>query len=147
MDRNILKIKWCNGQMKIDLDSFFPTTQTEIRKLFRVMDKQPETTQENIQKCIEFAKEKCEREKEKSKKYAHDYLHYKQVESELKEIIDSKKHPNGVKVTKEELKDLMDKRKDVYEEWRVAQKCFKTCQKRMEQLTKNIDFMERCGEM
>lgn len=146
MNRNVLKIEWYNGQMTIDLDSFFPTTQTEIRKLFRVMDKQPETMLDNIQKCITFMREKCEREKEKSKKYAHDYLHYKQVESELKEIIDSKKHPNGVKVTKEELKDLRDKHKDAYEEWRIAEKCFKTCQKRTEQLAKNIKFMEKYGD-
>ena len=146
MERNILKIKWYRGQARIDLDAFFPTTQTEIRKLFRVMDKQPETMLDNIQKCIIFMREKCEREKEKSKKYASDYLRYKQAESELKEIIDSKKHPNGVKVTKEELKDLREKRKDAYEEWRVAERNFKVCSKRMEQLQKNIKFMEKYGD-
>ena len=146
MERNILKIKWYRGQARIDLDAFFPTTQTEIRKLFRVMDKQPETMLDNIQKCIIFMREKCEREKEKSKKYASDYLRYKQAESELKEIIDSKKHPNGVKVTKEELKDLKDKQYDAHIECRISEKCFKTCQKRTEQLAKNIKFMEKCGD-
>lgn len=101
---NDLYIKWETGYMNIHMDFFFPCSQQRFKKLLRVIaldwqheDELKETLKIYFQNRIA---DLVELRKENGKKY----FDFKQKTADTQRMIQSRKHPNGVSLFKEELK-------------------------------------------
>lgn len=101
---NDLYIKWETGYMNIHMDFFFPCSQQRFKKLLKVIaldwqheDELKETLKIYFQNRIA---DLVELQKENGKKY----FDFKQKAADTQRMIQSRKHPNGVSLSKEELK-------------------------------------------
>lgn len=101
---NDLYIKWETGYMNIHMDFFFPCSQQRFKKLLRVIaldwqheDELKETLKIYFQNRIA---DLVELQKENGKKY----FDFKQKAADTQRMIQSRKPPNGVSLSKEELK-------------------------------------------
>lgn len=101
---NDLYIKWETGYMNIHMDFFFPCSQQRFKKLLKVIaldwqheDELKETLKVYFQNRIA---DLVELKKENGKKY----FDFKQKAADTQRMIQSRKHPNGVSLSKEELK-------------------------------------------
>lgn len=101
---NDLYIKWETGYMNIHMDFFFPCSQQRFKKLLKVIaldwqheDELKETLKVYFQNRIA---DLVELRKENGKKY----FDFKQKAADTQQMIQSRKHPNGVSLSKEELK-------------------------------------------
>lgn len=101
---NNLYIKWETGYMNIHMDFFFPCSQQRFKKLLKVIaldwqheDELKETLKIYFQNRIA---DLVELQKENGKKY----FDFKQKAADTQRMIQSRKHPNGVSLSKEELK-------------------------------------------
>lgn len=101
---NNLYIKWETGYMNIYMDFFFPCSQQRFKKLLKVIaldwqheDELKETLKIYFQNRIA---DLVELQKENGKKY----FDFKQKAADTQRMIQSRKHPNGVSLSKEELK-------------------------------------------
>lgn len=101
---NDLYIKWETGYMNIHMDFFFPCSQQRFKKLLKVIaldwqheDELKETLKVYFQNRIA---DLVELRKENGKKY----FDFKQKAADTQRMIQSRKRPNGVSLSKEELK-------------------------------------------
>ncbi len=108
-----LYIKWETGYMNIHMDFFFPCSQQRFKKLLKVIaldwqheDELKETLKVYFQNRIS---DLVELRKENGKKY----FDFKQKEADTQRMIQSRKHPNGVSLSKEELKQARADLKDI----------------------------------
>ena len=102
MNDRILYIKWDSGEMEIVLAEFFPTTIERFKKLLKII----RLDWQNQDEIIEFLKvyfqnraDECEAQHRASGK---EYVNNKQKVSDLTRKIESRKHPNGVWITRKE---------------------------------------------
>lgn len=104
---NYLCIEWDDGRgnMKINLDKFFPTTKKNLKKLLSVIPLDWRHEDELKEKLKVYFQEK-KREHETGKKdSARQHLEYRQREADTKAIVVTKKRPNGVPLSADELKE------------------------------------------
>lgn len=108
-----LYIKWETGYMNIHMDFFFPCSQQRFKKLLKVIaldwqheDELKETLKVYFQNRIS---DLVELRKENGKKY----FDFKQKAADTQRMIQSRKHPNGVSLSKEELKQARADLKDI----------------------------------
>ena len=108
-----LYIKWETGYMNIHMDFFFPCSQQRFKKLLKVIaldwqheDELKETLKVYFQNRIS---DLVELRKENGKKY----FDFKQKAADTQGMIQSRKHPNGVSLSKEELKQARADLKDI----------------------------------
>lgn len=108
-----LYIKWETGYMNIHMDFFFPCSQQRFKKLLKVIaldwqheDELKETLKVYFQNRIS---DLVELRKENGKKY----FDFKQKAADTQRMIQSWKHPNGVSLSKEELKQARADLKDI----------------------------------
>ena len=106
-----IQIKYDNGQMNIHMDAFFPTSQARLKKLLKVVDLDFEHRDEIIQTMQQFFQGKVKELEEKRISSGKKAVEYKQKIADTGAIIESKKHPNGVKLTKDELADIKEQNK------------------------------------
>ena len=108
-----LYIKWETGYMNIHMDFFFPCSQQRFKKLLKVIaldwqheDELKETLKVYFQNRIS---DLVGLRKENGKKY----FDFKQKAADTQRMIQSRKHPNGVSLSKEELKQARADLKDI----------------------------------
>lgn len=108
-----LYIKWETGYMNIHMDFFLPCSQQRFKKLLKVIaldwqheDELKETLKVYFQNRIS---DLVELRKENGKKY----FDFKQKAADTQRMIQSRKHPNGVSLSKEELKQARADLKDI----------------------------------
>lgn len=106
-----IQIKYNNGQMNIHMDAFFPTSQARLKKLLKVVDLDLEHRDEIIQTMQQFFQDKVKELEEKRISSEKKALDYKQKIVDTNAIIESRKHPNGVPLTKDELADMKEQNK------------------------------------
>lgn len=120
MMNNDLYIKWETGHMNIHLDFFFPCSKTRFKKLLKIiaLDWQHETELKEYLK-VYFQKriaDLTELWKENSKKYYEN----KQKDADTEGLIESRKHPNGLPVSKKELKQAKADLRRYRDNWQKA---------------------------
>ena len=106
-----IQIKYDNGQMNIRMDAFFPTSQARLKKLLKVVDLDFEHREEIIQTMQQFFQDKVNELEEKRISSGKKAVEYKQKIADTTAIIESRKHPNGVPLTKDELADIKEQNK------------------------------------
>ena len=98
-----IQIKYDNGQMNIRMDAFFPTSQARLKKLLKVVDLNFEHREEIIQTMQQFFQDKVNELEARRISSGKKAVEYKQKIADTTAIIESRKHPNGVPLTKDEL--------------------------------------------
>ena len=106
-----IQIKYDNGQMNIRMDAFFPTSQARLKKLLKVVDLDFEHREEIIQTMQQFFQDKANELEEKRISSGKKAVEYRQKVADTTAIIESRKHPNGVPLTKDELADIKEQNK------------------------------------
>lgn len=100
-------IKWNSGRgsMVIDLEKFFPTSKKNLKKLLSIIALDWEHERELKETLKVYFQEKKKDENERLKnENAKQHLEYKQKESDTKQMVTTKKRPNGVPLSADELK-------------------------------------------
>lgn len=136
-------IQYQNGQMNIHLHGFFPTSQARLKKLLKVVDLDYEHRDELIETMLKFCQGKVKELEEKRISSGKKALEYKQKIVDTDVIIKSKKHPNGIRVTKEELDEFKEKNKVFKKEYTHNLKEFNKCIKNKETFLKHIKILEQ----
>lgn len=106
-----IQIKYDNGQMNIRMDAFFPTSQARLKKLLKVVDLDFEHREEIIQTMQKFFQDKVNELEARRISSGKKAVEYKQKIADTTAIIESRKHPNGVPLTKDELADIKEQNK------------------------------------
>lgn len=106
-----IQIKYDNGQMNIRMDAFFPTSQARLKKLLKVVDLDFEHREEIMQTMQQFFQDKVNELEERRISSGKKAVEYKQKVADTTAIIESRKHPNGVPLTKDELTDIKEQNK------------------------------------
>lgn len=106
-----IQIKYDNGQMNIRMDAFFPTSQARLKKLLNVVDLDFEHREEIMHTMQQFFQEKVNELEARRISSGKKAVEYKQKIADTNAIIESRKHPNSVPLTKDELADIKEQNK------------------------------------
>ncbi len=101
-----LYITWNDGhgEMRILLDYFFPCSQARFKKLLKIVELDWQHETELKEKLKVYFQKRIADLVELWKSNSKKYYDYRQKAADTKEEIDSGKHPNGLPLSKEELK-------------------------------------------
>lgn len=139
---NDLYIKWETGYMNIHMDFFFPCSQQRFKKLLKVIaldwqheDELKETLKVYFQNRIA---DLVELRKENGKKY----FDFKQKAADTQRMIQSRKHPNGVSLSKEELKQARVGLREYTFSYKKALSDANSNLKFKEKIEKHLEFLK-----
>lgn len=139
---NDLYIKWETGYMNIHMDFFFPCSQQRFKKLLKVIaldwqheDELKETLKVYFQNRIA---DLVELRKENGKKY----FDFKQKAADTRRMIQSRKHPNGVSLSKEELKQARADLQEYTFSYKKALSDANSNLKFKEKIEKHLEFLK-----
>lgn len=139
---NDLYIKWGTGYMNIHMDFFFPCSQQRFKKLLKVIaldwqheDELKETLKVYFQNRIA---DLVELRKENGKKY----FDFKQKAADTQRMIQSRKHPNGVSLSKEELKQARADLQEYTFSYKKALSDANSNLKFKEKIEKHLEFLK-----
>lgn len=139
---NDLYIKWETGYMNIHMDFFFPCSQQRFKKLLKVIaldwqheDELKETLKVYFQNRIA---DLVELRKENGKKY----LDFKQKAADTQRMIQSRKHPNGVSLSKEELEQARADLQEYTFSYKKALSDANSNLKFKEKIEKHLEFLK-----
>lgn len=102
-----LNITWDNGKgrMSIFLDKFFPSTKKDLKKLLSIISLDWQHEDELRDKLkVYFQDKKAEHEAAK-KESAKKHFEFRQREADTKEMVTTRKRPNGAPLSENELKE------------------------------------------
>lgn len=139
---NDLYIKWETRYMNIHMDFFFPCSQQRFKKLLKVIaldwqheDELKETLKVYFQNRIA---DLVELRKENGKKY----FDFKQKAADTQRMIQSRKHPNGVSLSKEELKQVRADLQEYTFSYKKALSDANSNLKFKEKIEKHLEFLK-----
>lgn len=139
---NDLYIKWETGYMNIHMDFFFPCSQQRFKKLLKVIaldwqheDELKETLKVYFQNRLA---DLVELRKENGKKY----FDFKQKAADTQRMIQSRKHPNGVSLSKEELKQARADLQEYTFSYKKALSDANSNLKFKEKIEKHLEFLK-----
>lgn len=139
-------IKYENGQMTIHMNAFFPTSQARLKKLLKVVDMDFEHREDHIKLMEQFFNDKVTELEEKKVSSGKKALEAKQKASDLSKVIESKKHPNGVRLTKDELEKVKEDYKHmnaVYAVYAGSLSTFNKSVRQKEQFLKHLEILQQ----
>ena len=139
---NDLYIKWETGYMNIHMDFFFPCSQQRFKKLLKVIaldwqheDELKETLkvyfQNRIADLVELRKENGKKD-----------FDFKQKAADTQRMIQSRKHPNGVSLSKEELKQARADLQEYTFSYKKALSDANSNLKFKEKIEKHLEFLK-----
>lgn len=132
-----LRIKYDRGKMVVILNNFFPTSRTRLKKLLKVIDLDYEHRDELIEHLKQFFSEQIPVYKAEFESNGKKYLEYKQLSADTGRMVKSKKHPSGVRLSDEELKqekERLNTYKEATKKYLSAAKKFQRGQKQYSEL-------------
>lgn len=145
MDHTI-EIYWqdahSNGHAHIDLDNFLPIPQTRMNKLIKLIKEDWKNSENNLQTAIDCCKEKIEDEQERMKSAADKYVKNHQPMLDTERIIKNGKMPSGVTLSRAELKAKIEEHRHMKAVVEAAERTYKTANRTLEQLQKNLQRLE-----
>lgn len=140
---NTMHIKTKNGYIDIYIDQFFPCSQARFRFLFKTI--REFIWLNNVQEMTEQLKENFTNRistMEIQKKIAStQYFAYMQEHADYRAMVESKKHPNGLPLTKEELKEFREKASAAKRTANVYHSNFNENERKITALKKNLEML------
>ena len=138
-----IQIKYDNGQMNIRMDAFFPTSQARLKKLLKVVDLDFEHREEIMQTMQQFFQDKVNELEERRISSGKKAVEYKQKIADTTAIIESRKHPNGVPLTKDELADIKEQNKHFKAVYAGCISDFNRCIRQKDLFLKHLEILEQ----
>lgn len=138
-----LQIKYDNGQMTIHMDAFFPASQARLKKLLKVVDLDHTNKENHIQMMETYFNEQMLKLEEERKSFAKLHLEYRQKAADTQTMVESRKKPNGVSLTKEELADCKDSLKEFKRLAGEHLQCHNRCQRKKQQFKSNLEILKQ----
>lgn len=109
MEDNVLYIKYDRGSMAINMDVFFPSSKAAFKKLLKVVDMDWGSDLQHREKLKSYFQEKVSECQEQFELNRKEYWKYEQLAADTKRMVLERKRPNGVPLTKDELKVERDR--------------------------------------
>ena len=138
-----IQIKYDNGQMNIRMDAFFPTSQARLKKLLNVVDLDFEHREEIMQTMQQFFQDKVNELEERRISSGKKAVEYKQKVADTTAIIESRKHLNGVPLTKDELADIKEQNKHFKAVYAGCLSDFNRSIKQKDLFLKHLEILEQ----
>lgn len=105
---NDLRIEYAGGSMTFHLDSFFPTSQARVRKLMKVIELDREHEWELKEFLKAYLKSTISKHGELWRTADKNYMEQRQRVLDTETLVNTRKHPNGIQLTAEELKSAKE---------------------------------------
>ena len=138
-----IKIKTQNGSMTVYIDNFFPCSQARFNKLFKIA--RQFSWLNNIQTIAEQLNQNFTdriRDNEDAKSgYTKLYFREMQKHADFRDMVESGKHPNGIPLTKEELKEYKKKQSSAISSAREYLREQKKIEREITALKKNLEML------
>lgn len=138
-----IQIKYDNGQMNIRMDAFFPTSQARLKKLLNVVDLDFEHREEIMQTMQQFFQDKVNELEARRISSGKKAVEYKQKVADTTAIIESRKRPNGVPLTKDELADIKEQNKHFKAVYAGCLSDFNRSIKQKDLFLKHLEILEQ----
>lgn len=137
-----LYIKWETGKMVIHLDNFFPTSQARLKKLVKIIRLDWQHSDELIEKLKVYFQEKILESETNFQHYGKKYMDFKQRVADVGRMVQNKKRPNGVPLSKEEWEGEKERLKN-YREWEKDYlRQTKQYQKAKERYSEHLEYLK-----
>lgn len=101
---NDLYIEWETGHMNIHMDFFFPCNIQQFKKLLKIIKLDWQHEEELKEKLKVHFQNRISALVDLWKENSRKYYDFKQKAADTTSLIESRKHPNGLPVSKDELK-------------------------------------------
>lgn len=101
---NDLYIEWETGHMNIHMDFFFPCNIQRFKKLLKIIELDWQHEEELKEKLKVYFQNRIPALVNLWKENSRKYYDFKQKAADTTSLIESRKHPNGLPVSKDELK-------------------------------------------
>ena len=101
---NDLYIEWETGHMNIHMDFFFPCNIQRFKKLLKIIELDWQHEEELKEKLKVYFQNRMPALVNLWKENSRKYYDFKQKAADTTSLIESRKHPNGLPVLKDELK-------------------------------------------
>lgn len=139
-----LHIEYNNGkgQMTIHMNAFFPTSIARLKKLLKIIELDYLHREELVQKLKVYFQKKIPECEAAYQENGKKYFEYKQLEADTARMVESKKRPNGVPLSKDELKAERERRKEYADKYKAYLRMAKQYQRKKKQYSDNLEFLE-----
>lgn len=140
-----LKLDWHNdtqGSMVIAMDRFFPCAKAKMKRFLKLINAS-NCPQDLIKQISDFLQLQLPELKSQTEQYSSDYFKHHQNVTDLSEIIESGRYPNGVQVRPNELRGLKQDLCQEKSDTNRALRAFKRIKKTYEQCEMNIEIIEQ----
>lgn len=130
-----------HGQMTVHMNAFFPTSQARLNKLLKIIELDWQHEDELKEKLkVHFQNKilECEGLQKCSGK---DHLNWRQKEADTKAIVATKKFPNGVPLSKDELKQQRENLRYYKEMAKSTLSDFNRHKRNKEQYLKHLELL------
>lgn len=141
-DKSIM-IRWGTGSMIINLQEFFPTSAARINQLLKIIGLDWQNGQQLIVDILEYLREAVVNYKDMKSSVALVWSNEHQAACDYTSMVNSRKKPSGVMLTKDELEEARSNR-DYYKKQASAHKKeILDYQRKIDKIPKNIELIER----
>lgn len=142
---SILKLDWHNdthGSMIIAMDRFFPCTKAKMKKFLKLVNAS-NCSQNLVKQISDFLQLQLPELKSQTEQYSSDYFKHHQNVTDLSEIIESGRHPNGLQIRQNKLTELKRTLCQEKSNMNKALRAFKRTKKLYEQCKMNIEVVSQ----
>lgn len=106
IQNGVMRIRWDSGQMNINIAWFFPCGRATWNKLLKTMKLDWENYPKMVPDLEAWMMETIKEADYWIKAYGNKYAEKHQKACDLKHMIEDKKYPNGVPISKDKIKEL-----------------------------------------
>ena len=138
-----IHVRWERGRMAVRLDAFFPASAADVRKLLKIVRMDLRGGDEAIKNILEFLEWRRAEDEKALKALTVEFQALRQAYAELRERARSKRAPDGVRLTKEELEETRRARDLNKKAAAAAEREFKRRQVRLTRTTANVKLIRK----
>lgn len=144
MNYNNLNFKLPHGQMTIYNNQFFPCSQAQFNKLFRIIRQHWENDLDRIKfELNTHFEDRLAVLAEEKEVNAVTYRRQMQAWAEYRDIVNDEKMPSGVPLTKEQVKKYRTLRDQARRDAGAYERQFKKNVREIEGLKKNLEMLKQ----
>lgn len=144
MNYDTLNFKLPHGQMTIYNNQFFPCSQAQFNKLFRIIRQHWGNNLDRIKfELNTHFEDRLAVLAEEKEVNAAAYRRQMQAWAEYRDIVNDEKMPNGVPLTKEQIKKYRTLRNGARQDASAYERQFKKNVREIEGLKKNLEMLKQ----
>lgn len=129
--------------MTICLNEFFPTTGEKIQLLMKTIRLDWDNREQIISDILSYLHDEIPRLEGLMKEAANSYSDAKTKQVDYTSMANSRKKPNGVMLTKDELQEVRKQRDSWKQEAQHFKSAFNTYKRTKDRISKNIEQIEK----